>query len=454
MIHKFTAGGLFFLVDTASGSIHAADEAVYDIASDFETETAQAIIRKYKTKYSEAEIAECLEELTELKNAGTLYSRDIYENIPLKELGKPVVKALCMHMAHDCNLKCGYCFGAGGAFNGEKQLMSLDTAKEAINFVIKNSGSRKNLEIDFFGGEPLMNLNVIKETVAYARQKEKEHGKKFNFTLTTNGVLLGGETNRFINENMQNVVLSLDGRKEVNDNMRKTANSAGSSYDIIVPKFLELVKARDYKNYYVRATFTADNLDFSNDALHLARLGFKEISVEPVVADETLPYALKGEHLDEIYRQYEILAQKMAEANKEGNGFNFFHFNIDLEGGPCVYKRLAGCGAGTEYLAVTPSGDLYPCHQLVGKSEYLLGSVYTGITNTEAGRKFRNTNVYTKPNCKNCWAKFICGGGCIANAVNTNGNLETPYEYGCKLMKKRIECAILYKYYLSEQNIC
>lgn len=451
MIHKFGQSGFFFVLDVASGSIHAVDETVYDIVDLSESKTPEEITALFKDKHSMEKIIECLEEINELKEAGLLFSKDIYEDIPLREVGAPVVKALCMHMAHDCNLRCGYCFGEGGGFGGERGLMPLSVAKAAIDFILANSGSRKNLEIDFFGGEPLLNLGVIKETVAYARQKEKDFNKNFNFTLTTNGVLLNEETNRYINENMQNVVLSLDGRKDVNDKMRKTTGQKGS-YETIVPKFKELAASREHKGYYVRGTFTNKNLDFSKDALHLSSLGFKQISVEPVVAGEDRSYSIKETDLDEIYSQYEKLSQDMLDADREGRGFDFFHFNIDLEGGPCVYKRLAGCGAGTEYLAVTPIGDLYPCHQLAGNKEYLLGNVRDGIVNLPVRDTFLNANVYTKEKCKACWAKFYCGGGCAANAININSDINEPYEIGCKLMRKRTECAIWYKYCLTKRN--
>lgn len=451
MIHKFSQNGFFFVLDIASGSIHVVDETVYDIVDLCESKKPDEIMAVFKNKHEPTKIIECIDEINELKESGLLFSKDIYENIPAKDVGSPVVKALCMHMAHDCNLRCGYCFGEGGGFGGERGLMPLSVAKASIDFILANSGNRKNLEIDFFGGEPLLNFSVLKETVAYARQKEKSFNKKINFTLTTNGVLLNEETNRYINENMQNVVLSLDGRKDVNDKMRKTTNQKGS-YETIVPKLKELVNSREHKGYYVRGTFTSENKDFTEDVLHLNSLGFKQISVEPVVAREECGYSIKEADLDKIYAQYEKLCYDMLEADKNGCGFEFFHFNVDLDGGPCVYKRLAGCGAGTEYLAVTPTGDLYPCHQLAGNKKYLIGSVWDGIVNLPVRDLFLASSVYTKEKCKDCWAKFYCGGGCAANAININSDINEPYEIGCKLMRKRTECAILYKYCLTKRS--
>jgi len=450
MLHKFTQNGLFFLLDTASGSIHATDETVYDIVDFVREKSADEIAQMFADKYEKEKILECIDEINGLIEAGLLFSEDVYANIdvPLKKIGVPVVKALCMHMAHDCNLRCAYCFGGGGGFGGERQLMPLDTAKAAIDFLISNSGGRKNLEVDFFGGEPLMNFDTLKAVVIYARQMEKETEKMFNFTLTTNGLLLEPEINDYINKNMQNVVLSLDGRKTVNDKMRKTVNGSGGSYDLILPKIKGLVAQRGHKNYYVRATFTANNLDFTEDALHLNALGFKQISIEPVVAEKSAEYAINESHLDKIFKEYERLTEEMLKAAKAGDGFEFFHFNIDLSGGPCLYKRLAGCGAGTEYLAVTPDGLLYPCHQLAGNESYVMGDVLSGVTNIAVRDLFLNSGIYAKEKCKNCWAKFYCGGGCAASSLNINNSINEPYEIGCTLCKKRTECAIVYKYCL------
>lgn len=445
MIHKYSMNGLFIVLDVNSGAVHVVDEIVYDILDFYKEMPLDEIILKLKDKYSDEAVKEAYGEIKELEKERLLYTEDIYKDIiPLIEKRDPVVKALCLHIAHDCNLKCKYCFAEEGEYHGKRELMSLEVGKKAIDFLIKASGSRKNLEVDFFGGEPLMNFEVVKGIVEYARSIEKENNKNFRFTITTNGILLNDSIMGYINKNMHNVVLSIDGRKEVNDRMRPRAGGQGS-YDNIVPKFRKLAESRNQTDYYVRGTFTRHNLDFGKDVLHLADLGFKQISVEPVVADPSEDYAIKEEDLPVIFKEYENLAKDIIERRKKGEWFNFFHFMIDLTGGPCVTKRLVGCGSGTEYLAVTPGGDLYPCHQFVGQEQFKMGTVDTGVVKKDIRKDFEQCNVYNKPVCQNCWAKFYCSGGCVANSYNSHGDLITPYEIGCEMQKKRIECAIMIK---------
>ncbi len=443
MIHKYSMNGLFIVLDVNSGAVHIVDKIVYDVL-DFYKQMPENEIAD-KLNYTKAEIDEALEEIKELESKKMLFTEDIYEEvIPLINKREPVVKALCLHIAHDCNLKCKYCFAEEGEYHGKRELMTTEVGKKAIDFLIKASGKRKNLEVDFFGGEPLMNFQVVKDVVEYARSLEKENNKNFRFTITTNGILLNDEIQQYINENMHNVVLSVDGRKNVHDKMRPCANGKGS-YDIVMPKYKKLADSRNQTDYYVRGTFTRHNLDFSEDVFHLADEGFKQISVEPVVADINEDYAIRQEDLPVIFKEYEKLACKIVESRKKGQWFNFFHFMIDLTGGPCVTKRLVGCGSGTEYLAVTPTGDLYPCHQFVGMEEFKMGTVDTGVERGDIREKFENCNVYSKPECKKCWARFYCSGGCVANSFNTHGDLITPYEIGCEMQKKRIECAIMIK---------
>ena len=447
MLHKFSMNGINVLMDIYSGAVHAVDDVAYDIADLYPEMNADELAEKFADKYSREQIDEAVEELKELKDAGMLYTEDEYEGVLEQVKNRaPVVKALCLHVAHDCNLKCRYCFAEEGEYHGKRSLMSAEVGKKAIDFIIANSGKRRNLEVDFFGGEPLMNFDVVKEIVEYGREQEKLHDKNFRFTITTNGILLDDEKQKYINENMHNVVLSLDGRKEVNDYMRPRAGGQGS-YDIIVPKFQKLAESRNQTDYYLRGTFTHNNLDFSKDVFHIADdLGFKQVSVEPVVAEATESYAITEDDLDTIFEEYEKLAEQLYIRHKTGEkDFNFFHFMVDLTGGPCIAKRLSGCGSGTEYLAVTPEGDLYPCHQFVGQEEYKIGSVYNGIENTGIREEFANCNVYTKPDCKKCWAKFYCSGGCMANACHYAGDIMGTYEIGCKLQRKRIECAIMIK---------
>ena len=447
MIHKYKMNDLNIVLDVNSGSVHCVDDISYDILDYYEKESLENIVNILKEKYNEDEIKEAYNELKELQENDVLFSEDAFINIiPEVDKREPVVKALCLHIAHDCNLKCKYCFAEEGEYHGKRSLMSVEVGKKAIDFLIKNSGSRKNLEIDFFGGEPLMNFDVVKEIVEYGRSLEKEHGKKFRFTMTTNGILLNDEIADYINKNMHNAVLSLDGRKEINDKMRVRAGGQGS-YDNIVPKFVKMAEDRNQMDYYVRGTFTRNNLDFAKDVLHLADLGFKQISVEPVVTDEKEDYAIRREDLPIIFEEYEKLAKEMIKRKEKGKWFNFFHFMIDLTGGPCAHKRLVGCGSGTEYLAVTPEGDLYPCHQFVGQEEFKMGSVFEGVLRQDTRRNFEGLNVYTKPACKNCWAKFYCSGGCAASSNNMHNDLITPYDIGCEMQKKRTECSIMMKVY-------
>ena len=440
-------------MDVNSGAIHVVDDVVYAVLPYMEEGTEKtAIAEKLKDKYTKEEIFEAVSDCEELKEAGTLFTEDTYkESIIDFKKRKTVVKALCLHIAHDCNLACRYCFAEEGEYHGRRALMSYETGKQALDFLIANSGNRRNLEVDFFGGEPLMNWQVVKDLVKYGREQEKIHNKNFRFTLTTNGVLLNDEIMEFANKEMANVVLSIDGRKEVHDYMRPFRKGKGS-YDLIVPKFQKFAESRNQEKYYVRGTFTHNNLDFSKDVLHLADLGFKQISVEPVVSLPEEPYAIKEEDIPVICAEYDKLAAEMVKRHREGNDFNFFHFMIDLTGGPCVYKRLSGCGSGTEYLAVTPWGDLYPCHQFVGEEGFLLGNVFEGIKNTDLVDEFKCCNVYAKEKCRNCFARFYCSGGCAANSYKFHGSINDAYDIGCELQKKRIECAIMIKAALAEEQ--
>ena len=452
MIHQYKNNGYNIVMDVNSGSVHVVDDIVYDIIALYEENDADSIKKKLSGVYSENDIEEALEEIEELKEAGQLFTEDTYKDLVIDfKNRKTVVKAMCLHIAHDCNLACRYCFAEEGEYHGRRALMSLEVGKKALDFLIGNSGNRRNLEVDFFGGEPLMNWDVVKELVRYGRSKEKEYDKNFRFTLTTNGVLLNDEVMEFVNKEMSNVVMSLDGRKEINDKMRPFRNGKGS-YDLIVPKFQKLADSRNQTNYYIRGTFTRNNLDFSNDVIEYADLGFKQMSIEPVVADPDEPYALREEDIPKILEEYDKLAVEYIKRYKENRGFNFFHFMIDLKQGPCVLKRMAGCGSGTEYLAVTPWGDLYPCHQFVGQEEFLLGNVFDGITNTDVRDEFKLCNVYAKDKCKECFAKFYCSGGCAANSYKFHGKITDAYDIGCEMERKRVECAIMIKAALAEHE--
>lgn len=452
LIHRYQNNGYNIVLDINSGCIHLVDDVTYEVLPLMEEGLgSQEITEKLSGRFSAEEIGTSLSECSKLKEEGMLFTRDVYESAVSEFSGQrqTVVKALCLHIAHDCNLACRYCFAEEGEYHGRRALMSFDVGRKALDFLIANSGSRRNLEVDFFGGEPLMNWQVVKDLVAYGREQEQKYNKKFRFTLTTNGVLLNDEIMEFCNREMGNVVLSVDGRREVHDYMRPFRKGAGS-YDLVMPKFQKFAELRHQDRYYVRGTFTRHNLDFSRDVLHLADLGFQQISVEPVVAPEDADYAIREEDIPQILEQYDILAKEMIAREKAGRGFNFFHFMIDLTGGPCVYKRLAGCGSGTEYLAVTPWGDLYPCHQFVGEERFLMGNVDEGITAPEVREEFAGCNVYTKEACRNCFARFYCSGGCAANAWHSQGDLRGNYEIGCVLQRKRVECAIMIKAALAE----
>ncbi|WP_073992487.1 thioether cross-link-forming SCIFF peptide maturase [Parasporobacterium paucivorans] len=452
MIHQYKSNGYNIVLDVNSGSVHVVDDVVYDMIPELENENSMnVIVEKMEDKYTVDEILEAAEEIDYLKKEGRLFAEDSYEQYAggIKQ-HETVVKALCLHIAHDCNLACKYCFAEEGEYHGRRALMNLEVGKKAIDFLIKNSGNRHNLEVDFFGGEPLMNFDVVKEIVRYGRSLEKEHNKKFRFTLTTNGVLLNEEIGEFLNAEMSNVVLSLDGRKAVHDRMRPFRNGKGS-YDLIVPKFKKFVEARRDKDYFIRGTFTRNNLDFAEDVLHFADAGFDQLSMEPVVAEPGEDYAIRTEDIEAIKMEYDRLALEYIKRHQEGQKFNFFHFMIDLNQGPCVYKRLTGCGAGTEYLAVTPWGDLYPCHQFVGKDDFKMGDVFEGHLDPAVQARFMGLNVYSKPSCSECFARFYCSGGCAANSFNETGTLNQVYETGCELQRKRVECAIMIKAALANE---
>ena len=450
MIHQYKMNGYNIVIDVFSGSIHVVDEVAYDIIALYESTPAEQIVALMTEKYREIgltgdEVSACLRDVEALVADGQLFSKDIYaDKAGVLKNRSNVIKALCLHVAHTCNLNCNYCFASQGKYQGERALMSFEVGKQALDFLIANSGTRTNLEVDFFGGEPLMNWDVVKQLVAYARTQEPIYNKKFRFTLTTNGVLVDDDVIEFANKEMHNVVLSLDGRKEVHDRLRKNYEGKGS-YDTIVPKFQKFVESRGGKDYYMRGTFTHNNVDFTNDLFHMADLGFTELSMEPVVCAPTDPYALTEEDLPKLFEQYELLATEMIKRKKEGRGFTFYHYMIDLSHGPCIYKRISGCGSGTEYMAVTPWGDLYPCHQFVGDEDYLMGNVWDGVKNIAMQEKFRSCNAYSRPECKDCWAKLYCSGGCAANAYHATGDISGIYEYGCKLFRKRMECAIMIK---------
>ena len=450
MVHRYQLGGYNIVLDICSGSVHVVDEVAYDMIGLYETTDREEILTRMWEKYGEREdvtpeeLAECYDQIGELKEAGQLFTPDTFRPMAdtLKQKTAGVVKALCLHVAHTCNLNCSYCFASQGKYHGDRALMSLEVGKRALDFLIENSGSRHNLEVDFFGGEPLMNWDMIKELVAYARRREEETGKRFRFTLTTNGVLVDDDVIEFSNREMSNVVLSLDGRKEIHDAYRVDYHGNGS-WEKIVPKFQRFVEARGGKNYYMRGTFTHANPDFLKDIQQMLDLGFTELSMEPVVCAPEDPSALTAEDLPIVLDQYEKLAELMLERRKAGKPFTFYHYMIDLKGGPCIYKRVSGCGSGTEYMAVTPWGDLYPCHQFVGEEAFKLGDIWQGVTNTATQLEFAACNVYARPDCADCWAKLYCSGGCAANACHATGAVTGIYKYGCDLFRKRMECAIM-----------
>ena len=463
MIHQYINNGFHIIMDVNSGSVHSVDPVMYDAVAivaervaelaepeKLSEEVAREVMERLSPTYGEAEVQEALDEIQYLIDAEELLTTDQYHDYVVDfKKRTTVVKALCLHIAHDCNLACQYCFAEEGEYHGRRALMSFEVGKKALDFLIANSGNRRNLEVDFFGGEPLMNWEVVKQLVEYGRSKEKEYNKNFRFTMTTNGVLLNDEIMDYCNREMSNVVLSLDGRKEVNDKMRPFRGGKGS-FDLIVPKFQKFAEMRGDRDYYVRGTFTRHNLDFSKDVTEFADLGFRSMSIEPVVAKPEEEYAIREEDLPQIMEEYDHLAEEYIKRKKEGRGFNFFHFNIDLNQGPCVAKRLSGCGSGTEYLAVTPWGDLYPCHQFVGQEEFLLGNVDTGVTNERIRDEFKLCNVYAKDKCRDCFARFYCSGGCAANSYNFHGSITDAYDIGCAMQKKRIECAIMIKAALAE----
>ena len=450
MIHQYKLGGYNIVLDVCSGSVHVVDEVAYDIISLFEGNDRETIIKAMAEKYAgrgdvtARDLEECWDQIAALRDAGQLFTPDTFEPMAgsLKEKTAGVVKALCLHVAHTCNLNCAYCFASQGKYHGERAVMPFEVGKQALDFLIANSGTRRNLEVDFFGGEPLMNFQVVKDLVAYARSIEKEHNKNFRFTLTTNGLLIDDDVIDFANREMSNVVLSLDGRKEIHDRYRVDYAGKGS-WERIVPKFQKLVAARGGKNYYMRGTFTHANPDFLKDIQQMLDLGFTELSMEPVVCAPGDPSALTEEDFPVVCRQYEQLAELMLRRDREGKPFTFYHYMLDLSGGPCIYKRISGCGSGTEYMAVTPWGDLYPCHQFVGDERFKLGNIRDGVTNTERRAEFAACNVYAHPECRDCWARLYCSGGCAANAYHATGAITGIYEYGCRLFRKRMECAIM-----------
>ena len=452
MVHQYKLNGFNIVLDTCSGGVHVVDEVAYDMIALYPKKSSDEIIAEMLEKYgdredvNEEELKLCMEDIQSLVDAKKLYTEDTFEPMAntFKERSGNVVKALCLHVAHTCNLNCSYCFASQGKYHGDRGLMSFEVGKRALDFLIENSGTRRNLEVDFFGGEPLMNWQVVKDLVKYARSVEKDHGKNFRFTLTTNGVLIDDDVIEFANKEMSNVVLSLDGRKEIHDATRVDYAGNGS-YEKIVPKFQKLVESRKSQGYYMRGTFTHANPDFTNDVFHMADLGFTELSMEPVVSAADDPAALTPEDLEVVKEQYEILAKEMIKRNQEGRGFTFYHYMLDLTEGPCIYKRISGCGSGTEYMAVTPWGDLYPCHQFVGDDKYKLGDIWNGVTNDPLREEFRSCNAYARPECADCWAKLYCSGGCAANAYHASGSIRGIYEPGCELFRKRIECAIMIK---------
>ncbi len=449
MVHQYKLGGYNIVLDTCSGSVHSVDDVAYDMIAMYGKEDDDRIIAAMKEKYADrsdvtdSDLKDCLSDIEALVNAGKLFSEDAYEQLAYDyKNNSNVIKALCLHIAHTCNLNCSYCFASQGKYHGDRALMTFEVGKQAFDFLIANSGTRKNLEVDFFGGEPLMNFEVVKQLVAYARSIEKEKGKNFRFTLTTNGVLLDDDVTDFLNREMNNVVLSLDGRKEVHDHFRRDYAGNGS-YDRIVPNFQRFVEKRGGRGYYVRGTYTHENTDFTNDILHMADLGFRELSMEPVVCPPGDPYALTEDDLPVLMEQYEKLSLEMLRREKKGEGFTFYHYMLDLKNGPCIYKRITGCGSGTEYMAVTPWGELFPCHQFVGDPKYSLGNIWDGVTNKAVQDEFRHCNAYARKECKDCWARLYCSGGCAANAYHATGSISGVYEYGCELFKKRIECAVM-----------
>lgn len=451
--------GYNIIIDQNSGCVHSVDEVAYDIITNYENrnkdEIKSFILEKYKDRddVTPEDIDLCFDDIETLKKEGRLFAEDTFEKTAASfKKRQGVLKAICLHVAHDCNLACKYCFAGKGEYDGPKGLMSFETGKKALDFLVEQSGTRRNLEVDFFGGEPLLNWDVCKKLVEYGRSIEKKYDKNFRFTVTTNGVLLNDEIMEFCNKEMGNVVLSLDGRKETHDRLRITRKNTGS-YDMIIDKFKKFAQSRNQKDYYMRGTYTHFNTDFSNDVIHMADLGFKELSIEPVVCSPEEEYALKESDLPILKDQYEILANEMLRRYRKGNGFTFYHYMIDLDAGPCIVKRVSGCGVGTEYMAVTPDGELYPCHQFVGDEKFLLGDIWNGVQNKKVLEQFENCNVYSHKECKDCFAKLYCSGGCAANAYHSTGSVSGVYEFGCELHRKRIECAVMLKVAEAEENL-
>jgi uncharacterized protein len=449
-IHKFRSHGTNLVIDINSGAIHIVDDITFDILDFYDNKNTNQIIHLLGDKYSTEHIKESLEEIKQLVDEGMLYTEDAYYSMVSEKNEQSFVKAMCLNIAHDCNLKCKYCFASEGEYSGERKLMSLEVGKKAIDFVIKNSGNRHNIEVDLFGGEPLMNFDMVKALISYAREEEKVHNKNIRFAITTNATLLNKENIDYIDQNMGNVVLSIDGRQQINDNIRTRRDGTGTYADIM-PKIKSIVEKRQNgKQYYARGTFTKENLDFYNDVMSLVNEGLKEISIEPVVLEDGHPLALTKEALPEIFEQYDKLTDEIISRQGTKDEFKFYHFAIDINGGPCIYKRISGCGAGHEYVAVTPEGDLYPCHQFVGNEEFKMGNVFEGTIDQQLAETFKNAHIYNKPKCMDCWARFFCSGGCQANNYNFNKDIHVPYELGCEMMKKRIECAITIKANLVE----
>ena len=446
LIHKFKQGDNYFVLDVNTGAVHVVDELVFDIVDDDKLKSKEEVLENLKGKYDLDEVSEAYDEIAELVKEEVLYSKDQYEEIAHSSMDdRDYIKAICLNVIHGCNLRCKYCFADEGEYHGHQGVMSADTAKKAIEYVVKRSGPRKNIEIDLFGGEPTMIMDTIKEIIAFARSKEKEWNKNIRFTMTTNATLLNDEMMDYMDKEMGNIILSLDGRKEVNDNVRIKVDGSGS-YDDILPNIKKMISKRTKgKTFYVRGTFTRNNTDFYEDIMAMINEGFREISIEPVVLEDGHPLAIREEDLPEIFDNYDKLFNEMLRRKREGDEFNFYHFNIDLQGGPCVYKRISGCGAGFEYVAITPQGDVYPCHQFVGNEEFKLGNIYEDTFDNKLSKKFKIAHIYNKPKCKECWARFYCSGGCQANNYNFNNDLTIPYEIGCKMQKKRIECAIALK---------
>lgn len=446
LIHKFKQGDNYFVLDVNTGAVHVVDELVYDLVDDNGLRDKDIIINELKSKYDEKEISEAYDEIKQLVDEDMLYTKDLYEDIAHSSMDdRDYIKAVCLNIIHGCNLRCKYCFADEGEYHGHKGVMDLETAKRAIDYVVKRSGPRKNIEIDLFGGEPTLIMDTIKDIIKYARDNEKKWNKNIRFTMTTNATLLDDEMMEFMDKEMGNIILSLDGRKQVNDNVRIKVDGSGS-YEDILPNIKKMVEKRNKdKMFYVRGTFTRDNTDFYEDVMEMVKEGFREISIEPVVLPDEHSLSLREEDLDTIFENYDKLYEEMARRKREGDEFRFYHFNVDLNGGPCVYKRISGCGAGFEYVAITPQGDVYPCHQFVGKEEYKLGTIFDDTYDKDLGMKFKKAHIYNKPKCRECWARFYCSGGCQANNINFNGDINVPYEIGCKMQKKRIECAIALK---------